>query len=123
MKGLEEAGIVYCKSGRVHLLRRDELNPDWDPETDKRLTVWEATQQLIIKLEKQGEPKASELLKKLGGVADQVKDLAYRLYLICDRKKWADEARSYNSLIVAWPELVRLAKEIKTSVQTQPDLF
>jgi putative DNA methylase len=107
--GLVEAGILHAKAGKVRLLKRDELLADWDRATDKRLTVWETVQYLIRRLEKEGEPKAAELLAKLGSKADSVRDLAYRLYTTCERKKWNTEALSYNALVVAWPEIARLA--------------
>jgi putative DNA methylase len=123
MRGLVDAGIVHSKSGRVHLLRREEMDPDWDPQKDKRLTVWEATQHLIQKLESDGEGAAAELIGKLGGVAEQARDLAYRLFQICERKKWANEARSYNSLVIAWPELTRRAQPKKPTGPEDQSLF
>jgi putative DNA methylase len=123
MQGLMDAGIVHSKSGRVHLLRREEMDPDWDPQKDKRLTVWEATQHLIQKLESDGEGAAAELIGKLGGVAEQARDLAYRLFQICERKKWANEARSYNSLVIAWPELTRRAQPKKPTGPEDQSLF
>jgi putative DNA methylase len=36
---------------------------------------------------------------------------SYRLYSICERKAWADEALAYDALVVAWPEISRLATE------------
>lgn len=106
--GLDEAGIVDAKRGKVRLLRRDELPSDWDPRTDTRLTIWEMTQHLIRRLES-GEQKAADLLKVLGASAEAARDLAYRLYTTCERKKWASEARGYNALVVAWPELLKRA--------------
>lgn len=124
MQGLVDAGIVHSKGGRVHLLRREEMDPNWDPQKDKRLTVWEATQHLIQKVESEGEGAAAELVGKLGGVAEQARDLAYRLFQICERKKWANEARSYNSLVIAWPELTRRAQPIKPDhPKDQQELF
>lgn len=111
VEGLQRAGIVYAKAGKVNLLRREEMTADWDPAADSRLTVWEAVQHLILKLEVEGEPAAATLLAKLGSVAEQARDLAYRLYNTCERKGWADEARSYNGLVIAWPELARLAAQ------------
>ncbi len=109
--GLMRAGIVYAKAGKVNLLRRDEMEKDWDPKADTRLTIWEVTQHLIRRLENDGEVAAAALLTKLGGVAEQARDLAYRLYNTCERKGWTDEARSYNGLVIAWPELTRLAAQ------------
>lgn len=113
VNGLEEAGILLTKGlkGKVRLVRRDELPLDWNPATDKRLTVWEVTQHLIHRLDQKGETGAAELVAQLGGIAEISRDLAYRLYSTCERKKWAQEALAYNSLVVAWPELTKLARQ------------
>jgi len=121
---LVKAGILVSKAGKVRLLRREELLDDWDPTKDKRLTVWEVTQQLIrVLVDKGSEEAAADLLKKVGGLGETGRDLAYRLYTICDRKKWAQEALAYNSLVVAWPELVKLAGRQRPGAQTQEELF
>ena len=109
VSGMVEAGIAKSGAGKVRLLRRDELPVDWDPSSDRRFTVWEAAQHLIRALEQRGEGGAADLLKRLGGVGETARDLAYRLYNICERKQWAQEALPYNSLVIAWPEIVRLA--------------
>jgi putative DNA methylase len=36
VKGMEEAGILIAKGGKVRLLKRDELPQDWQPEADTR---------------------------------------------------------------------------------------
>jgi len=108
--GLAQAGILEAKGGKVRLLRRDELPEDWDPAQDKRLTVWEVTQHLIKALDSKGEEGAAALLRRVGlGYGEIARDLAYRLYTVCERKKWAQEALAYNSLVVSWPEITRLA--------------
>jgi putative DNA methylase len=106
--GLEQAGIVKAHGGKVRLLSRKELSREWDPVSDKRLTVWEVTQHLIRTLEEKGEIGVAELVSKLGGIGETAKDLAYRLFTLCERKGWAKEALAYNSLAVAWPEISRL---------------
>jgi putative DNA methylase len=107
--GMERAGILVSRAGKVRLLRRDELAEGWDPAADARLTVWEVTQQLIRRLDEQGEASAAELLRRVGGLGETARELAYRLYAICERKGWAQEALGYNALVVAWPEVARLA--------------
>ena len=108
--GLQQAGILEAKGGKVRLLKRDELPENWDPAQDSRLTVWEVTQHLIRALDTQGEQGAAALLRRVGlGYGEIARDLAYRLYTVCERKKWAQEASAYNSLVVAWPEITRLA--------------
>ena len=109
--GLVEAGILRSGGGRVRLLRPEELPEDWDPVTDRRLTVWEMVHHLVRVLEGDGELAAGQLLRRIGGQAEAARDLAYRLYAICDRQKRAAEARVYNSLVTSWPELARLARE------------
>jgi putative DNA methylase len=121
---LVEAGIVKAKSGRVQLISRAELPESWDPTSDKRLTAWEITQHLIRTLETEGEAKAAALLNKLGSTSESARDLAYRLYSICERKKWADEALAYNSLVIAWPEISKLALSSRNrQTSTQHNLF
>ncbi len=107
--GLEEAGILRARAGKVRLLRRDELDEGWDPAADRRPTVWEATHHLARRLETGGEGAAAELLRRLGGLGEVARELAYRLYTTCERKGWAQEALAYNALVVAWPEIARLA--------------
>jgi len=109
VEGMAEAGFLHAKAGNVRLLRRDELNPHWDPATDTRLAVWEITQQLIHALETQGEAAAAGLVRKVGHFAEIARDLAYRLYTVCERKGWAQEAIAYNGLVIAWPEITKLA--------------
>ncbi|MCK9230425.1 MAG: DUF1156 domain-containing protein [Syntrophales bacterium] len=111
VNGLVEAGIVVARSGKVRLVKRDELPEDWDPSSDKRLTVWEATQHLIRGLDQHGESGASALLRKLGGtVGEMARELSYRLFKLCEAKGRTGEALAYNSLVLVWPELTRLAQ-------------
>lgn len=107
--GLVAAGILESMGGKVRLLDRSELATSWDPASDTRLTVWEIAQHLIRALELGGENQAAALLRRVGALGETARELAYRLYTICERKKWAKEALAYNSLVVAWPEISRLA--------------
>lgn len=119
--GVAEAGILSSVAGKVRLYQRAQLPEDWDPTTDRRLCVWEATQHLIKQLEASGESSAAELLLQLknvsgqGDLAANCRALAYRLYNHCEKKKQAEEARAYNGLVIAWPELERLASASSTS--------
>ena len=121
--GMVEAGIVESKRGKVHLRKPVELPADWDPTTDRRLTAWEVVHQLIRVLEAGGEGKAAELVAKLSSHAEVARELAYRLYTVCERKKRAAEALSYNGLVQSWPEISRLAREGSRSHAAQTTLF
>ncbi|MFN9659442.1 MAG: DUF1156 domain-containing protein [Cyanobacteriota bacterium] len=113
--GVVRAGILRAAAGKAQLLRREQLDDTWDPSRDDRLCVWEATQQLIKRLEVSGEASAAALLLQLknlpghGDIAANCRALAYRLYNHCEKTKQAEEARSYNGLVIAWPELERQA--------------
>jgi putative DNA methylase len=102
LNGLEQAGIVRSGRGKVRLLKTNELPSDWDPATDTRLTAWEAVHHLIRVLDAGGETAAAAMVQKLGKHADVARELAYRLYTLCERKKWAAEAKAYNNLVVSW---------------------
>ena len=106
VQGMVDAGVVQARAGKVRLLRRDEYPQDWNPVQDKRLTIWECTQYLIRALEKGGEEAAARLAQRLGGGrSEEARALAYRLYSICERKGWAQEALAYNTLAAAWGEV------------------
>ncbi|MBN8437938.1 MAG: DUF1156 domain-containing protein [Candidatus Accumulibacter sp.] len=122
--GLDEAGILVSRAGRVRLLKPAELPADWDPLTDKRLTHWEIVHHLIRALESGGESAAAALVAKLGSKAETARELCYRLYTLCERKKRAVEAMAYNGLVQSWPEITRLAAEKpRTVAPGTPDLF
>jgi putative DNA methylase len=111
VSGMVEAGILASKAGKVRLLKPEELPADWDPATNTRLNVWETVHHLIRVLEAGGEIAAAVLVAKLGSKADIARELAYRLYTLCERKKRANEALAYNGLVQSWPELLRLSTE------------
>jgi putative DNA methylase len=123
--GLVEGGILLSKAGKVRLLKPAELPADWDPSTDKRLTVWEMVHQLIRALEADAEPAAAALVAKLGSKAETARELCYRLYTLCERKKRANEAMAYNGLVQSWPEITRLARDSipVTTTPAQGDLL
>jgi putative DNA methylase len=121
--GLEQAGVVIQKGGRVRLLKPSELPEAWDPASDSRLTVWEMTHQFIRALE-DGESRAAALAAKLGSRADTARDLAYRLFAICERRRRPSEAATYNGLVQSWPEIIRLAREAGSATRgRQSTLF
>lgn len=114
--GMVDADILTSGGGKVRLLTPAELPVDWDPERDREFTVWEATHQLIRVLD-QGEPVAGETLAKIGARAEAARDLAYRLYRMCDQKGRSQDAQMYNGLVQSWPEIARLAAEQRGAQQ------
>jgi putative DNA methylase len=108
--GMADAGILESKRGKVRLLRPEELSDDWDPADDSRTSAWEIVHHLVHALA-DGESAAAGLVAKLGRKAEIARELAYRLYNMCNSKKRAAEALTYNGLVQSFPEIVRLARE------------
>ncbi|MDE0066038.1 MAG: hypothetical protein OXN44_04095, partial [Acidimicrobiaceae bacterium] len=104
LAGVGVSGVGEAREGRFRLFERSELDPDWDPVDDQRLTVWEVLQYLVAALDR-SESEAAELLHTLGGIGDRARQLAYLLYQKANDKGWATEAGAYNRLICAWPNL------------------
>ena len=128
--GVEAAGLVVSGRGKVRLIHWTEYDPSnapltlnpaspsplrgsggqgvrggegWDPAQDQRPTVWEATHHLIERLRTHGETGSALLMHKLPpDMAAAARNLAYRLYSICERKGWAEHAQDYNALVISW---------------------
>lgn len=106
VEGVAESGVLSASAGRVRLLGRDEYPDQWSPASDSRLNTWKCAQYLIRSLERGGETEAGRLVNLLGGSASEAaRALAYRLYAICDRKGWAQEAVPYNTLVTSWTHI------------------
>jgi putative DNA methylase len=121
--GMVKAGIVDSGRSRVRLRRPAELDADWNPANDVRLSAWEIVHQLIRVLANGGEAAAAEFIPGLGAKAEIARELSYRLYTMCDRKKRAADALTYNGLVQAWPEITRLARESGKPPADQAELF
>jgi putative DNA methylase len=111
VSGLQATGVVESGKGDLRLLRWSELPRDWLPETDTRLSVWEALHHLIRALNQDGESAAGTLLARMPARAEPIRALAYRLYTLCERKGWTDDARAYNELVTAWGAIEQAAAE------------
>jgi putative DNA methylase len=123
VQGLQDAGVLTSSAGKVQLLAWEQLDAGWDPTTDRRPTAWEATHHLIERLNTHGEAGAALLLAKMpADLAAAARQLAYRLYSICERKGWAEQARDYNALVVSWSESQERAAAVK-GVGQQGRLF
>ncbi len=121
--GVREAGVVESGGGKVRLLKWAECESDWDPTQDNRTPIWEACHQMIRRLNKQGESAAGELLAKMPEKGEPIRQLAYHLYTLCERKKWAEDARAYNELIGSWHAIVAASHEVShRGTQTELEL-
>ena len=123
VSSLHNAGIVVSRGGKVRLVRPAEMSLEWAAQPDRPVTAWEMGHHIIRDLEAGGEGAAAALVVALGGKAEIARELAYRLYTICERKKRAAEAQSYNALVPSWPEIIRLAREAGPQQPAQGNLL
>lgn len=121
--GLAEAGVVASGGGEVRLLRWQDMSEGWNPLHDSRKPVWESLHQLIRSLNLHGEGPTGKLLAQCGTQSGAIRSLAYRLYTLCERKGWAEDARAYNELVVAWPNIEQASIQIPVREQEQGSLL
>jgi putative DNA methylase len=102
VSGLAEAGVVLSGGGKVSLRKWADYPANWDPSTDIRQPIWETLHHLIRALKQEGESGAGKLLGAVKSKSEATRQLAYRLYTLCERQGWAEDARAYNELITSW---------------------
>ena len=116
IRGIEESGVLQASGGTVRLLSREEYPDEWDPTSDRRINTWECTQYLIKALDQGGEAEVARLANQLSSEqVENARALAYRLFAICERKGWAQEAIAYNKLIISWTHI----QEARTNYEVQ----
>ena len=120
--GMVEAGILTSGAGKVRLLVPAELPQDWNPKADSRRTVWETTHHLVRVHEQGGDTAAADIMANIGADAETARDLAYRLYRICDLRNRPQEALGYNALVRSWGEISGLATQARQA-PTEPNMF
>jgi putative DNA methylase len=123
VEGVQVAGVVESGSGFVRLLKWAEYTSDWDPKTDIRNPIWETVHHLIRALRQDGEQGAGRLLADVRGQAEAVRQLAYRLYTLCERLGWAEDARVYNELITSWIGIETASAASPSTEPVQGKLF
>ncbi|WP_262028301.1 DUF1156 domain-containing protein [Microvirga sp. Mcv34] len=119
--GVKQSGVIYATGGVVRLLKWADYPGDWKPETDFRLPIWEVLHQLIRVFRTQGETGAGAVLAAVATKAEATRQLAYRLYTLCERAGWAEDARAYNEIITSWSAIESAAA--KAAGPKQASLF
>ena len=117
--GVENAGVIASGEGKVRLHRWSEYPNNWNPHTDSRNPIWETLHHLIRILKQAGETEAGAHLAAVKSQREATRQLAYRLYTLCERKGWAEDARAYNELITSWTGI----ESAVSSVPVQTRLF
>lgn len=119
--GVKQAGVLHAAGGNVRLLKWAEYPIDWDPQSDQRLPIWEVLHQLIRVFNTDGETGAAAVFAAVQSKAEAARQLAYRLYTLCERKNWAEDARAYNEVVTSWSGIESAAA--KEPAATQRTLF
>lgn len=120
VQALAERGVMMAEKGEVRLLTREEIPEKVDSHEE---CIWLLTQQLARAMERGGVKECAQVVLELrGSNAENAKALAYRLYTICERKKWAQEGYAYNNLVVAWPDIQSMAAQMQAEMPVQMKL-
>jgi putative DNA methylase len=118
IQSMVEAGILEAKAGKVRLIKREEMSEPWKLEQRVHLTTWEVMQRMIHALDKHGWQGAGNVLAQVPSqYGEAVRDLAYRLYNICERKGWSQEALYYNMLVTSWSDIDDQARSVVNQPQ------
>lgn len=129
VKGLQDAQITKSGDSKVWLVAPADLPESYDPESDARISVWEAAMHLSRVLEgkgaKSGLGPAGELLAGIRRRAefdeDTIRDLAHLLYSICDRRRWSESGQRFNNLASAWSDLQTEARAAEKRGPRKPE--
>jgi putative DNA methylase len=116
---VKQAGVLQAAGGNVRLLRWSEYPDDWDPKSDQRLPIWEVLHQLIRVFNTDGETGAAAVFATVQSKAEAARQLAYRLYTLCDRKGWAEDARAYNEVVTSWSGIEAAAAKEPSLIQRE----
>jgi len=115
--GLEQAGILTGRAGKVALLRADTYPADYDVVADDRTGSWEALHHMIRLLNTGGIPAAGAFLalaeqRPDGAVdGDLVKELAFLLFSIAEKAGRSADALAFNGVATAWSEILAASRE------------
>ena len=117
--GVKQAGVLHAAGGNVRLLKWAEYPSEWDPQADQRLPIWEVLHQLIRVFNTDGETGAAAVFAAVQSKAEAARQLAYRLYTLCERKNWAEDARAYNEVVTSWSGIEAAAAKEPSLIQRE----
>jgi putative DNA methylase len=127
VSGLERAGVLWSRGGRVRLLSVHDIPGYYEPERDERVSEWEVVLHLAKALSEQGGEAAARLMLAAKAVVDldAVRELAYLLFSIAEKRGWVETARLFNGLGTSWSDMADQARQsglaANPSVQGQLD--
>jgi putative DNA methylase len=108
--------VAQSQKGVFRLLGLQEIPTTINPQEDN---IWLLTHQLTGGLATGGLATCARIVLTVrdGGLIESARSLAYRLYNICERQKWANEALAYNCLVQSWPEIQTKSLDLRSALQ------
>jgi putative DNA methylase len=129
VEAMDRAGVLRAVAGKVQLLAPADLDPDYDPAADDRISAWEVLQHMVAALGREdgGVGSAAALLAAASARTedavdpDSVKELAYLLFSLAEKSGRTKDALAFNDLVGAWPDILG-AMRAGASQETQSSL-
>lgn len=116
VEGLERAGVLVSRAGKVKLRSVPDIPDFYDPREDERTSEWEICLHLAKQLSVNGADAAAALMaacREVPGIdLDDVRELAYLLYSIAEKKGWAETALLFNNLGTSWTDIGDASRKV-----------
>jgi putative DNA methylase len=120
--GLERAGVLMSRAGKVKLKSVQDIPSSYDPRKDDRTSEWEICLHLAKQLAENGADGAAALMaacREVAGVdLGDVRELAYLLYSIAEKKGWAETALLFNNLGTSWTDIEDGSRKVTAGAGT-----
>ncbi|CAB4947358.1 MAG: DUF1156 domain-containing protein [Actinobacteria bacterium] len=118
---LERGGIFRAAAGKARLLEPSDMSAGWNPAEDKAISVWEVAVRLGHALQTEGLDHAAGWMRAAAPRVDldDVKELSYLMYSVCERKGWAESAMLFNALGTSWGDVAGAARASSPAVTLQ----
>lgn len=115
VSGLDHAGVITSRAGKVALIEPGNMPVDYDPRKDDRVSLWEITMHLSRCLSDPalglaGAGRIYNQAMERGLDVGLCKELSYLLFSVAEKRGWVAVASVFNLLASSWSELRAAAK-------------
>ncbi|WP_219110030.1 DUF1156 domain-containing protein [Actinomyces sp. 594] len=122
---LERGGIFQARGGKARLLTPSELDGQWNPEADDRISIWEATVRLAAVMGKEGVERTAQLLAQAQRriSPDSIRELGFLLFHEAEKQHHTEGALLFNGLVTAWADITGKARRFASAPAAIQDGF
>lgn len=120
---LTAEGVVRSGQGKVQLVPWNEYADTLAGIVQPRASVWFILHLCIAQLSVHGTEGAAKVYTQYPAQTAAVRQLAYRMYTLCERAGKAEDARVYNELIMSWEGIETAAPSVREETNPQQELF